>query len=78
LTVKSDDVQGRTKMYEAIIRGEISSEPGTPESFRVLVRELQSLGMNVELLTSAQAKEAEASRRASTADKPEAVAKGGE
>jgi DNA-directed RNA polymerase subunit beta len=50
LTVKSDDVQGRTKMYEAIIRGEIASEPGVPESFRVLVRELQSLGLSVELL----------------------------
>jgi DNA-directed RNA polymerase subunit beta len=50
LTVKSDDVQGRTKMYEAIIRGEVTSEPGVPESFRVLVRELQALGLNVELL----------------------------
>jgi DNA-directed RNA polymerase beta subunit len=44
LTVKSDDVQGRTKMYEAIIRGDVVTEPGVPESFRVLVRELQSLG----------------------------------
>jgi DNA-directed RNA polymerase subunit beta len=78
LTVKSDDVQGRTKMYEAIIRGEISSEPGTPESFRVLVRELQSLGLNVELLTSGQVKERENARRAGAADdetKKEAVAK---
>ncbi|MCG3204266.1 MAG: DNA-directed RNA polymerase subunit beta [Elusimicrobia bacterium] len=50
LTVKSDDANGRTKMYEAIIRGESVTEPGIPESFKVLVRELQSLGVNVELL----------------------------
>jgi DNA-directed RNA polymerase subunit beta len=75
LTVKSDDVQGRTKMYEAIIRGEINSEPGVPESFRVLVRELQSLGMNVELLTASQAKELEAVRKGQAAKEKEAVAK---
>ncbi|MCK4533655.1 DNA-directed RNA polymerase subunit beta, partial [bacterium] len=50
LTVKSDDVPGRTKMYESIIKGEAAQPPGIPESFRVLVRELQSLGLNVELL----------------------------
>jgi DNA-directed RNA polymerase subunit beta len=50
LTVKSDDVNGRTKMYEAIIKGEILSESGIPESFKVLVKELQSLGLNIELL----------------------------
>jgi DNA-directed RNA polymerase subunit beta len=50
LTVKSDDANGRTKMYEAIIRGEAAAEAGIPESFKVLVRELQSLGVNVELL----------------------------
>ncbi|MFN0116680.1 MAG: DNA-directed RNA polymerase subunit beta [Elusimicrobiota bacterium] len=50
LTVKSDDANGRTKMYEAIIRGEAVAEPGIPESFKVLVRELQSLAVNVELL----------------------------
>jgi len=50
LTVKSDDANGRTKMYEAIIRGEAITEPGIPESFKVLVRELQSLGVNVELI----------------------------
>jgi DNA-directed RNA polymerase subunit beta len=50
LTVKSDDANVRTKMYEAIIRGESVTEPGIPESFKVLVRELQSLGVNVELL----------------------------
>jgi hypothetical protein len=64
-------------MYEAIIRGEVASEPGVPESFRVLVRELQSLGMNVELLTAEQAKEMGASLKgaAAAADKKEAVAK---
>ncbi|MBI3288076.1 MAG: DNA-directed RNA polymerase subunit beta, partial [Elusimicrobia bacterium] len=50
LTVKSDDVQGRTKMYEAIIKGDSPSQPGVPESFKVLVKELQALGLNVELL----------------------------
>ncbi|MBI5211548.1 MAG: DNA-directed RNA polymerase subunit beta [Elusimicrobia bacterium] len=50
LTVKSDDVTGRTKMYEAIIKGEPPQAPGTPESFKVLIKELQALGMNVELL----------------------------
>ena len=50
LTVKSDDVAGRTKMYEAIIKGEPPAQPGVPESFKVLVRELQALGLNVELL----------------------------
>jgi DNA-directed RNA polymerase subunit beta len=50
LTVKSDDVQGRTKMYEAIIKGEAPAQPGVPESFKVLVKELQALGLNVELL----------------------------
>jgi DNA-directed RNA polymerase subunit beta len=50
LTVKSDDVQGRTKMYEAIIKGDAPAQPGVPESFKVLVKELQALGLNVELL----------------------------
>ncbi|MEQ8179348.1 MAG: DNA-directed RNA polymerase subunit beta, partial [Amphiplicatus sp.] len=49
LTVKSDDVSGRTKVYEAIVRGDDTFEAGVPESFNVLVKELQSLGLNVEL-----------------------------
>jgi DNA-directed RNA polymerase subunit beta len=49
LTVKSDDVTGRTNMYESLIRGETSCNPGIPESFNVLVKELRSLGLNVEL-----------------------------
>ncbi len=52
LTVKSDDVSGRTKVYEAIVRGEDSFEAGVPESFNVLVKEMQSLGLNVELAQS--------------------------
>jgi DNA-directed RNA polymerase subunit beta len=49
LTVKSDDVVGRTKMYESIVRGDCTLDPGLPESFNVLVKELQSLGLDVEL-----------------------------
>jgi DNA-directed RNA polymerase subunit beta len=51
LTVKSDDVQGRVKTYEAIVKGEAVEEPGIPASFRVLVKELQSLGLSVEAIT---------------------------
>jgi DNA-directed RNA polymerase subunit beta len=50
LTVKSDDVLGRTRMYEAIVKGENVLEAGLPESFNVLMKELQSLGLDVELL----------------------------
>jgi DNA-directed RNA polymerase subunit beta len=50
LTVKSDDVEGRSQVYEAIVKGEIPAAPGLPESFNVLVRELQSLCLDVELL----------------------------
>jgi len=50
LTVKSDDVAGRTRIYEAIVKGEHTLEPGLPESFNVLVKELQSLGLDVELV----------------------------
>ncbi len=51
LTVKSDDVAGRTKVYEAIVRGDDTFEAGIPESFNVLVKEMRSLGLNVELQT---------------------------
>jgi len=51
LTVKSDDVQGRVKTYEAIVKGDPIEEPGVPASFRVLVKELQSLGLAVEAIT---------------------------
>ena len=52
LTVKSDDVAGRTKVYEAIVRGDDAFEAGVPESFNVLVKEMRALGLNVELLNS--------------------------
>ncbi|MDR0977681.1 MAG: DNA-directed RNA polymerase subunit beta [Endomicrobium sp.] len=56
LTVKSDDVDGRVKMYDSIVKGESISEPGIPESFKVLVSELKALGLNVELLDDKQEK----------------------
>ena len=49
LTVKSDDVQGRTKVYESIVKGEHTIEAGMPESFNVLVKEIRSLGLDIEL-----------------------------
>jgi DNA-directed RNA polymerase subunit beta len=49
LTVKSDDVQGRTKVYESIVKGEHAIEAGMPESFNVLVKEIRSLGIDIEL-----------------------------
>jgi DNA-directed RNA polymerase subunit beta len=52
LTVKSDDVAGRTKVYEAIVRGDDTFEAGIPESFNVLVKEMRALGLNVELINS--------------------------
>jgi DNA-directed RNA polymerase subunit beta len=50
LTIKSDDVAGRTKVYEAIVRGEDSFDTGVPESFNVLVKEIKSLCLNIEML----------------------------
>ena len=52
LTIKSDDILGRVKVYEAIVKGENIPEPGIPESFKVLLKELQSLCLNVEVLSS--------------------------
>ena len=56
LTAKSDDVYGRTKIYEAIVKGEAAIEPGVPESFNVLIRELQALCLDVELIKRADLK----------------------
>ena len=50
LTVKSDDVAGRTKVYESIVKGEDNFEAGIPESFNVLIKEIRSLGLNIQLL----------------------------
>jgi DNA-directed RNA polymerase subunit beta len=52
LTIKSDDVMGRVKVYEAVVKGENIPEPGIPESFKVLVKEMQALCLNVEVLSS--------------------------
>ena len=52
LTIKSDDINGRVKVYEAIVKGENIPEPGIPESFKVLIKEMQSLCLNVEVLSS--------------------------
>ncbi len=59
LTVKSDDVAGRTKVYEAIVRGDDTFEAGIPESFNVLVKEMRALGLNIELNQSRAAQEAQ-------------------
>jgi DNA-directed RNA polymerase subunit beta len=56
LTVKSDDVTGRAKTYEAIVKGEDILQPGVPESFKVLFMELRSLGLAVELLNEEEEK----------------------
>ncbi len=52
LTIKSDDVVGRVKVYESIVKGENIPEPGIPESFKVLIKEMQSLCLNVEVLSA--------------------------
>ena len=75
LTVKSDDVMGRTRMYEAIVKGEYTLEPGLPESFNVLIKELQSLCLNVELVEAGQPRDdrprrSESSRRCSDDSSP--------
>ena len=54
LTVKSDDIVGRVKTYEAIVKGENIPEPGVPESFKVLLKELQSLGLDIRVLREDQ------------------------
>ena len=63
LTVKSDDVAGRTKVYEAIVRGDDTFEAGIPESFNVLVKEMRALGLNVELVNSEAAARPRSRRR---------------
>src|SRR5258706_3674342 len=57
LTVKRDDVMGRTRMYESIVKGEYTLEPGLPESFNVLIKELQALCLNVELVEPGAARD---------------------
>jgi DNA-directed RNA polymerase subunit beta len=70
LTVKSDDVAGRTRMYESIVKGEHVLEPGLPESFNVMMKELQSLGLDVELVEEQPANVDEAAPSASLSEGP--------
>ena len=58
LTIKADDVAGRTKVYESIVKGDHNFESGTPESFNVMVKELRSLGLNVDFKKDAKKEEA--------------------
>jgi DNA-directed RNA polymerase subunit beta len=70
LTVKSDDVAGRTKVYEAIVRGDDTFEAGIPESFNVLVKEMRALGLNVELVNSEASAPQEEQPPAAPPDRP--------
>ena len=63
LTIKSDDVLGRVKLYEAIVKGENIPEPGIPESFKVLIKEMQSLCLNVEVLSQGRHHDRDARHR---------------
>jgi len=74
LTVKSDDFTGRTKMYEAIIKNEFPPQPGMPESFKVLVKELQALSLEVDLFTSSP-QPGEVKEKEEAEAKPAAAAK---
>ncbi|MDR1728497.1 MAG: DNA-directed RNA polymerase subunit beta [Acidobacteriota bacterium] len=73
LTAKSDDIQGRTKIYEAIVKGESHFTPGIPESFNVLIRELQSLCLDVELIQKQKARLPEPEPEGEGAPEPVAV-----
>ena len=76
LTVKSDDVLGRTRMYEAIVKGENVLEAGLPESFNVLLKELQALGLDVELLDEERVAEEETKRSQKRGLRPESTSSG--
>ncbi|MBN2187876.1 MAG: hypothetical protein JW699_00370, partial [Chitinispirillaceae bacterium] len=56
LTVKSDDIVGRSKIYESIVKGENSPSPNIPESFKVLVREIKALGLDIDVLNEEEVK----------------------
>jgi len=73
LTVKSDDVAGRTRMYESIVKGECSLEPGLPESFKVLIKELQSLCLDVDLIEEKGQEEEEVDETSRARDAAEAL-----
>jgi DNA-directed RNA polymerase subunit beta len=76
LTIKSDDVTGRAKAYESIIKGDDILQPGVPESFKVLVKELQSLGLSLEVINEEETKIASAEETIEEAHKLEAETKG--
>ena len=78
LTVKSDDVVGRTRMYEAIVKGENTLESGLPESFNVLIKEMQSLALDVELLESPEAQRERELQEAAAGGRPAGAAAGEE
>jgi DNA-directed RNA polymerase subunit beta len=64
LTVKSDDINGRTQLYEAIVKGKRIKRPNVPESFNVLLRELQALNLNIDLLSAEESQALESAMRA--------------
>ena len=68
LTIKSDDVTGRTKAYEAIVKNEDILQPSVPESFKVLVKELQSLGLAIEVINEGRGKGAAGTSGGRTAE----------
>ena len=70
LTIKSDDVPGRVKVYEAIVKGENIPDSGIPESFKVLVKEMQSLCLNVEVLSQDGTADRDAATRRKTSSAP--------
>ena len=70
LTIKSDDVLGRVKVYEAIVKGENIPEPGIPESFKVLIKEMQSLCLNVEVRSARRARRSSCARPTRTCSGP--------
>src|SRR4029079_1795733 len=76
LTVKSDDVAGRTKVYEAIVRGDDTFEAGIPESFNVLVKEMRSLSLNVDLHNSKQQRTGPGGEAAEAAESRRAIMEG--
>ena len=78
LTVKSDDFVGRTKMYESIVKGDAPAQPGVPESFKVLIKELQALGLSVDLLKKMKANDAKLPAAAQPAAMPEEVVEAAE
>jgi DNA-directed RNA polymerase subunit beta len=75
LTIKSDDVAGRTAVYEAIVKGKNTPDPGLPESFNVLIRELQGLGLDVNLIKQSEQKKLKKEKREKPVEKAEAPAK---